>query len=178
MLYCPALHVSLHIVCTHHRSHPPSGVCVLVYISVDRVRNLEEEFYCHATATDLQREMGLTPKLSTLLYNYWKLKRIVSPPTILSFIGILRCFTLIPLSQSNQNRPLVAAMSVDSLRLELLQQSHVGHMTVTCMSHDNQRAYTQCIASLLCRILLRRRLISITLSTCVMTWRKCAIWCT
>lgn len=90
MLYCTALHVSSsHIVCTQHRSHPQSGLCVLVYTFVDRVRNLEEEFYCHATATDLQREMGLTPKLSTLLYNYWKLKRIVRPIAHLQYFHSL-----------------------------------------------------------------------------------------
>ena len=45
--------------------------------------------------------------------------------------------------QANQNRPLVAAMSVDSLRLELLQQSQVSdtlscdsHVTPTCADDD------------------------------------------
>lgn len=65
-----------------------------------KVRNLEEEFHRHASPADLQRELNLSERVSSLLYNYWQLKR-----------------------KANQNRPLVAAMSVDSLRLELLQQS-------------------------------------------------------
>ena len=112
------------------------GMCVCVCV-LHRVRNLEEDFYCYATAADLQKEMGLTPKLSSFLYNYWKLKRSVSPRTYNAFIWHTLMLHSSP-SQSNQSRPLVAAMSVDSLRLELLQQSHVGHMThvghmhVTC----------------------------------------------
>ena len=105
---------------------------MFVYVFLHRVRNLEEEFHCYAATTDLQKEMGLSPKLSSLLFNYWKLKRTVSPNTCNFFCVSFSdtYFTCLP--QLNQNRPLVAAMSVDSLRLELLQQSHVGHMTITC----------------------------------------------
>ena len=39
---------------------------------------VQESFYKYASVDDLMKEMKLTPKLSTLIYNYWKLKRKVS----------------------------------------------------------------------------------------------------
>lgn len=41
---------------------------------------VQESFYKYASVEDLVKEMKLSPKLSTLIYNYWKLKRKVSPP--------------------------------------------------------------------------------------------------
>ena len=38
---------------------------------------VQESFYKYASVDDLVKEMKLTPKLSTLIYNYWKLKRKV-----------------------------------------------------------------------------------------------------
>ena len=47
-----------------------------------RVRNLEEEFHRHASPADLQRELNLSERVSSLLYNYWQLKRKVSWPIL------------------------------------------------------------------------------------------------
>lgn len=38
---------------------------------------LQESFYNYASAEDLISKHHLPPKLSTLIYNYWKLKRKV-----------------------------------------------------------------------------------------------------
>ena len=39
---------------------------------------VQESFYKYASVDDLIKEMKLSPKLGTLIYNYWKLKRKVS----------------------------------------------------------------------------------------------------
>ena len=38
---------------------------------------VQESFYKYASVEDLIKEMKLSPKLSALIYNYWKLKRKV-----------------------------------------------------------------------------------------------------
>ena len=43
-----------------------------------------QAFYKYASPDDLTRELNLSPKLSTLLYNYWKLKRKVRVYTLMS----------------------------------------------------------------------------------------------
>jgi hypothetical protein len=44
---------------------------------------VQESFYKYASVDDLVKEMKLTPKLSTLVYNYWKLKRKVREAAII-----------------------------------------------------------------------------------------------
>jgi len=45
---------------------------------------VQQAFYKYASPDDLTRELNLSPKLSALLYNYWKLKRKVRVYTLVS----------------------------------------------------------------------------------------------
>ena len=113
------------------------GMCVFVYVFLHRVRNLEEEFHCYAATTDLQKEMGLSPKLSSLLFNYWKLKRTVSPNTC-NFFCVSFSDTLLFLLATVEPEQAACCSNVCG-------QSAVGtSAAVTCASHDYHMSYIAC----------------------------------
>ena len=59
-----------------HKNHMTNGPSQLIQV--------QQAFYKYASPDDLTRELNLSPKLSTLLYNYWKLKRKVRVYTLMS----------------------------------------------------------------------------------------------
>ena len=114
------------------------GMCVFVYVFLHRVRNLEEEFHCYAATTDLQKEMGLSPKLSSLLFNYWKLKRTVSPNTC-NFFCVSFSDTLLFLLATVEPEQAACCSNVCG-------QSAVGtSAAITCGSHGHHMSYIACV---------------------------------
>ena len=70
--YCPkhtASQRSFHLS-SPHKNHMTTEPTQLLQV--------QQAFYKYTSPDDLTKELNLSPKLSTLLYNYWKLKRKVS----------------------------------------------------------------------------------------------------
>ncbi len=57
--------------------HGSSSMGGVVENKPSQLVQLQEQFYNYASADDLTEKFKISPKLSTLIYNYWKLKRKV-----------------------------------------------------------------------------------------------------
>lgn len=74
--YCPK-HTAIRKSPTKHTYNTSSSSLKNHTNRPSQLVQLQESFYNYATAEDLITKMKLSPKLSTLIYNYWKLKRKV-----------------------------------------------------------------------------------------------------
>ena len=63
-----------------HKNHTTNEPTQLIQV--------QQAFYKYTSPDDLTKELNLSPKLSTLLYNYWKLKRKV-PVALLYYCSLL-----------------------------------------------------------------------------------------
>ena len=51
----------------------------ILYTSFCRLQEMEDEFYTYVSSNEVASELDIKPQYCELLYNYWKLKRKVSP---------------------------------------------------------------------------------------------------